>query len=78
MPITELLERNAKEFADVTSGKYYYNAIKWATSKGIVNGYSNGKFGPEDNITREQLAVMLRNYAKYKGKNVDPLDYFTY
>ena len=61
---------NAKEFADVTSGKYYYNAIKWATSKGIVNGYSNGKFGPEDNITREQLAVMLRNYAKYKGKNV--------
>ena len=61
---------NAKEFADVTSGKYYYNAIRWATSKGIVNGYSNGKFGPEDNITREQLAVMLRNYAKYKGKNV--------
>ena len=43
---------NAKEFADVASGKYYYNAIKWATSKGIVNGYSNGKFGPEDNITR--------------------------
>lgn len=61
---------NGKSFPDVSSSDYFYNAIKWATSKGIVNGYVNGKFGPNDNITREQLAVMLRNYALYKGKPV--------
>ncbi len=59
-----------KSFPDVKQGEYYYEAIKWATSKGIVNGYKNGKFGPNDNVTREQLATMLYSYAKYKGKNV--------
>lgn len=59
-----------RNFPDVSSSDYFYNAIKWATSKGVVNGYTNGKFGPNDNITREQLAVMLRNYALYKGKSV--------
>ena len=62
-----------KNFSDVKSGEYYYEAIKWATSKGIVNGYDNGKFGPSNNITREQLAVMLCNYARYKKKNVSKL-----
>ena len=59
-----------KEFSDVKKGQYYYTAIKWAASKGIVNGYDNGKFGPSNYITREQLAVMLNNYARYKKKNV--------
>ena len=53
---------------------YYYNAVNWATSKDIVSGYKDGtfkgKFRPTDNITREQLAVILRNYAKYKEKDV--------
>lgn len=62
---------NGKNFPDVSSKDYFYSAIKWATSKGVVNGYTNGKFGPNDNITREQLAVMLRNYALYKGKVVN-------
>ena len=60
-----------KAFSDVTSGQYYYQAVKWASSKGIVNGYNSGKFGPNDAITREQLAVILQNYAKYKGKNIN-------
>ena len=47
----------------ITTAQFYGQvAIK------IVNGYSNGKFGADDNITREQLAVMLSNYCKYKGK----------
>jgi len=57
------------KFSDVKdSSKYYYKAVKWATDKGIVSGYSNGKFGPNDNIQRQQLAVILNKYAQYKGK----------
>ena len=59
-----------KDFPDVT-GQYYYNAVRWAAKNKIVSGYNNGKFGPNDNITREQLATILCNYAKYKGKNVN-------
>ena len=57
-------------FIDVESGKYYANAVAWAAKNEIVKGYGNGKFGPEDPITREQLAVILVNYAKYKGYDV--------
>lgn len=57
------------KFPDVQdTNAYYYVAVKWATRNGIVSGYNNGKFGPNDPITREQLAVMLNNYCKYKGK----------
>ncbi len=57
------------KFPDVKDTKaYYYVAVKWATKNNIVSGYSNGKFGPEDSITREQLAVMLNKYCRYKGK----------
>ena len=45
------------------NGAWYTEAIRWATSRGIVGGYGNGTFGPNDNITREQLAVMLWRYA---------------
>ena len=48
---------------DVAEGAWYTEAIRWATSQGIVGGYGNGMFGPNDNITREQLAVMLWRYA---------------
>ena len=61
------------KFPDVKSTDYYSTAIKWAADRNIVSGYNNGKFGPNDNITREQLAVILRKYAKYKGKNVSSL-----
>lgn len=58
-------------FTDVKNGKYYHDAVAWASEKGIVGGYSAGQFGPEDNITREQLAVILHNYAKFKGYNLE-------
>ena len=60
----------SNQFTDVGANQYYYNAVNWAASKKIISGYGNGKFGPNDKITREQLAVILRNYALYKKKNV--------
>lgn len=61
---------NGKNFSDVKQGQYYYDAVRWAAGAKVVNGYDNGKFGPNDNITREQLAAILMNYAQYKRKNV--------
>ena len=57
-------------FADVPAGTYYEKAIAWAAASGIVNGYSATTFGPEDPITREQMAAILYRYAKYKGIDV--------
>lgn len=57
-------------FGDVKSGSYYENAIAWAAANGIVSGYDNGMFGPDDPITREQLAAILYRYAQYKGLDV--------
>ena len=51
------------DFSDVAGETWYTEAIRWATSQGIVGGYGNGKFGPNDPITREQLAVMLWRYS---------------
>ncbi len=58
------------KFPDVNVKKYYASAITWASEQNIVSGYSNGKFGPEDSITREQLAKVLYLYADYKGYDV--------
>ncbi|MDY3923286.1 MAG: S-layer homology domain-containing protein [Ezakiella sp.] len=57
-------------FDDVKPGSYNENAIMWAAENNIVTGYGNGKFGPEDHITREQMAAILWRYAKYKGYDV--------
>ena len=59
-----------KDFPDVSTEAYYANAVRWGTKNNIVSGYNNGNFGPTDNITREQLATILYNYAKYKEKDV--------
>ena len=57
-------------FADVSSGQWYSDGVAWASASGIVTGYSNGSFGPNDTITREQMAAILYRYAKYKGYDV--------
>lgn len=57
-------------YPDVKTDAWYSNAIIWASEAGVVTGYGNGNFGPEDSITREQLAVMLHRYSAYKGDNV--------
>lgn len=48
-----------KDFTDVKEGSWYYNAVVWCSGNGLVAGYPNGRFGPNDDVTREQLAVML-------------------
>ena len=58
------------DFDDVDPAAYYAEAIRWATSEGIAGGYGGGVFGPDDPITREQLAVMLHRYAQHEGYDV--------
>lgn len=56
---------SGKQFADVKDGEWYTDGILWAASVGIVNGVSNDSFAPDAEITREQMAVILYNFAKY-------------
>ena len=57
-------------FSDVAQGSYYETAIGWAAKNGIAGGYGEGMFGPDNAITREQLAAILYRYAQYKGYDV--------
>ena len=57
-------------YSDVKNSVWYTDAIIWATEKGIVNGYGGGKFGPQDLVTREQIAAILYRYAFSEGLDV--------
>lgn len=57
-------------FTDVPADQWYSNAVSWASANGIVGGYGNGKFGPGDPITREQMAAILNRYSTHKGYDV--------
>ena len=57
----------AMNYTDVAQGQWYSEAVRWATSEGVVTGYGNGLFGTNDPITREQLATMLWRYAQTEG-----------
>lgn len=57
-------------FPDVSSSDWFANAAAWASAQGFMSGYSNGSFGPNDPITREQLAAILFRYSSTKGYNV--------
>ena len=61
-------EASSSGFRDVPSGSYYANAVSWAVENGIVNGYDSETFGPNDSITREQLAAMIIRYLDYTGE----------
>lgn len=57
-------------FADCDVGSWYTSAVNWAAKNGIVAGVSDGKFAPEDDVTREQLVTILYNYLSRDGKVV--------
>ncbi len=57
-------------FKDVAKGQYYSESVIWAKKNGVINGYNDGTFKPLKNITREEMAQMLYNFAKYKGIDV--------
>lgn len=66
-------------FDDVEKGKWYSNPIAWAARNKIVEGYGDGKFGPDDDLTREQIASILYSYSmfmKYDLGNQDSLEAF--
>ena len=54
-------------FTDVDENAWFADAVLWANTNGIVSGYGNGLFGPNNTITREQMAAVLYRYAQYKG-----------
>ena len=51
-------------FADVAPDEWYHSAVAWASDNGIAGGYTKRTFAPEDNITREQAAILLYRYAQ--------------
>ena len=57
-------------FKDVPNNQYYTTSVLWAKQKGVINGYTDGTFKPLRNVTREEMATMIYNFAKYKGLNV--------
>ncbi len=64
--------RSSNSFSDVSAGgQYYSSAVAWAAINNIVNGYEDGRFGPNDNVTREQIAAILYRYATYKGYDTE-------
>ena len=71
----------AEGFNDVFDSDWYNNAIRWASASGIAGGYGDSIFGPNDAVTREQMATILWRYAKYKdidvsvGENTNILSY---
>ena len=56
-------------FADVDQASWYAEAVRWAASCGIIAGYDNGNFGPNDPVTREQLAAILYRCATYRQED---------
>ncbi len=55
-------------YPDVAEGQFYSEAVTWANQTGVITGYSNGTFGPADQITREQLVTIMYRYAKAEGR----------
>ena len=60
----------AVSFSDTADGAWYTEAVRWAAGCGVVKGYDNGCFGPNDAVTREQMAAILYRYAQHKGYDV--------
>ena len=63
-------ESGVPNFSDTNMNAWYADAVAWATTNKVVNGYGDGTFGPDDDITREQMVTLLYRYAKDKGLNV--------
>ena len=66
MPIT-LLDGTGSSFSDVKTGTWYAPFVQWGAENGIVNGVGEGRFAPEDPVTREQMAALITRYANAFG-----------
>ena len=65
------MAKAAAPFDDVAEESYCAAAVAWAAEEGIVNGYGDGRFWPDDPATREQLAAILFRFAAYLGLDTD-------
>jgi hypothetical protein len=57
----------AYPFTDVAEDKYYADAVKWGYANNVIDGYSDELYGPEDSVTREQIAAILLSYELFSG-----------
>ena len=57
-------------FEDIDENAYYAKAIVWGQQNGIIKGYSETEYAPEQDILREQIAAIMYRYAKFKGYDV--------
>ena len=73
MAKADLTGYDVKVFGDVPTGKWYSAPIAWATKNGLAAGIGGGKFGPNDTVTREQIATFLLTFAKYQGRSITTL-----
>ncbi|MDO4287281.1 MAG: InlB B-repeat-containing protein [Eubacteriales bacterium] len=78
----DVSQYQGSSFSDVKADSYYGPYVEWASQNGIVSGYGNGKFGPNDSITREQMASIMMRYCRYLGidtsiENADWMDRYT-
>ena len=72
METREELQVETESFPDVLEGTWYTEAVAWAADAEIVNGYGDGKFHPNDTITREQMCAAMYRFLQWKG--VKPLE----
>jgi len=63
----EIKALSGHAFTDCDYSGYYGKYVDWAAEKGIIGGYGNGKFGPDDQITREQMAAIMYRFADFLG-----------
>ncbi len=61
-------------YTDVPEDAWYCEAVGWAGSAGLIQGYGDGAFGPEAPVTRQDLAVMLWRLAGYQGRDTDSME----
>ena len=69
-----IIPSGEKVFTDCDYEEYYAKYLDWATEAGIILGYGNGRFGPSDEITREQMALIISRFASYLGFMPEELD----
>ena len=64
-------------FSDVPASAWYAKAVTWASKKGVVSGYSNGTFGPDNQLTREQMVTILYNVADKPETNPSAISQYS-
>ena len=65
-------------FPDVANKQYYTTSVLWAKQTGVINGYKDGTFKPLRNVSREEMATMIYNFARYKGLDMSASKDITY